>query len=183
MGFVLSLLYLVTYYLTPDTIFGSLAEYRVELILAVLVFVVSLPALTKSFVLKTPQSLALIGLMLAVLLSVIFGQRSLGRSVPAFQDFMPLLLAYFLVCLHCNSMKKLKVPVLMLLCVCLFVIAHGALDLLHGVPESAPMQPGQDDSVERDAIDLWNIEHPYLYATGDNAGNLLCRLRGLGLIN
>jgi O-antigen ligase len=183
MGFVLSLLYLVTYYLTPDTIFGSLAEYRVELILAVLVFVVSLPALTKSFILKTPQSLALIGLMLAVVLSVIFGQRSLGRSVPAFQDTMPLLLAYFLVCLHCNSMKKLKALVLMLLCVCLFVIAHGALDLLHGVPESAPMQPGQDDSVERDAIDLWNIEHPYLYATRDNAGNLLCRLRGLGLIN
>jgi hypothetical protein len=44
MGFVLSALYFITYYLTPTTIFGPLAVYRVELILAVLVFFVSLPA-------------------------------------------------------------------------------------------------------------------------------------------
>ena len=133
MGFVLSVLYFITYYLTPATMFGPLAAYRIELILAVLVLVVSLPALTKSFVLKTPQSLALIGLALAVVLSVLIGERWPGGSVTAFLDFIPNALAYFLVCLHCNSKKKLKVLVLMMLGVCLFVIAHGGIDLLlHG---------------------------------------------------
>jgi O-antigen ligase len=171
------------YYLTPATMFGPLAAYRIELILAGLVLVVSLPALIKSFILKTPQSLALIGLGLAVVLSVLIAQRWPGGSVKALLDFIPNALAYFLVCLHCNSKKKLQALVLMLLFVCLFVIAHGSIDLLHGVRERVPMQPGQDDAAETDAIDSWNMEHPYLFATRDDAGKLLCRLRGLGVIN
>src|SRR5208337_5276854 len=105
MGFVLSVLYFVTYYLTPVTMFGPLAEYRIELILAALVLVVSLPALTRSFILKTPQSLALVGLALAVVLSMLIGERWLGGSVTAFLDFMPSALAFFLVCLNCNSIR------------------------------------------------------------------------------
>jgi hypothetical protein len=180
MGFVLSILYLVTYYLTPATMFGPLAAYRIELILAALVVVVSLPALTKSFVLKTPQSLALIGLAFAVVLSVLIGERWLGGSVKAFLDFIPNALAYFLVCLHCNSKKKLQVLVLMLLFVCLFVIAHGSLDLLHGVPESAPPQSGDTEST---GPILWNIEHPYLLTQRSDAGETIYRLMGLGEIN
>ena len=124
MGFVLSVLYFVTSYLTPPTLFGPLAAYRIELILAVLVLVVSLPALTKSFILKTPQSLALIGLAIATILSVLFGEHWAGGAVKAFLDFIPNAFAFFLVCLHCNSKKKLQVVVLMLLFVCLFVLAH-----------------------------------------------------------
>jgi hypothetical protein len=182
MGFVLSVLYFITYYLTPATMFGPLAEYRIELILAVLVLVVSLPALTKSFVLKTPQSLALIGLALAVVLSVLIAERWPGGSVTAFLEFIPNALAYFLVCLHCSSKRKLQVVVLMLLFVCLFVIARGSLDLLHGVPERATMQTGQDDTAEIDPIDLWNSDHPYLLATREPKGELLYRLKGLGEI-
>ena len=183
MGFVLSVLYFVTYYLTPATMFGPLADYRIELILAALVLVVSLPALTKSFILKTPQSLALIGLALAVVLSVLIAMRWPGGSVKAFLDFIPNALAYFLVCLHCNSKKRLQVLVLMLLFVCLFVIAHGSIELRYGVPESALSQPRQSDAAEIDAIDSWNMENPYLLPTRDYAGKLFCRLRGLGEIN
>jgi hypothetical protein len=42
LGFVLSILYFVTTYLTPDTVFGPLAAYRVEMILAGLIVLVSL---------------------------------------------------------------------------------------------------------------------------------------------
>ena len=111
---------------------------HIELILAALVFFVSLPALMKSFILKTPQSLALIGLAFAVFLSVLIGMHWPGGAVNAFLVFIPNAFAYFLVCLHCNSKKKLQILVLMLLFVCLFVIAHGYIDLLHGVPESGP---------------------------------------------
>jgi len=183
MGFVLSVLYFVTYYLSPPTIFGPLAAYRIELILAVLVLVVSLPALTKSFILKTPQSLALIGLVLAVVLSVLIAEHSPGGAVQAFLIFIPNAFGYFLVCLHCNSKRKLQVVVLTLLFVCLFVIAHGGIDLLHGFPQAAPMQPGQSDVEEEAAVAGWNMEHPYLLATREDTGEVFCRLRGLGEIN
>ena len=98
----------------------------------------------------------------------------------AFLDFIPNAFAFFLVCLHCNSKRKLQVVVLMLLFVCLFVIAHGSIDLLRGVPEGATAQPGAAESVNDAA---WNIEHPYLLAMRNDQGQLFYRLRGLGLIN
>jgi O-antigen ligase len=170
MGFVLSVLYFVTYYLTPVTIFGPLAAYRIELILATLVFFVSLPVLVKSFILKLPQSLALIGMALAVVLSVLIGVRWAGGAVQAILDFIPNAFAFFLVCLHCNTKRKLQLLVLMLLFVCLFVIAHGYVEQIHGFPDSAALQTGFDGS-------------PYLLASGNGAGEWLYRLRGLGEIH
>jgi O-antigen ligase len=169
MGFLLSILYLVTSYLTPATIFGPLAVYRIELILAVLVAFVSLPALIKSFVLKVPQSLALIGMAIAVPLSVFIGVRWAGGAVQAFLNFIPNAFAFFLVCLHCNTKRKLQVLVLMLLFVCLFVIANGYAEQMHGLTVST-LQQGVDGS-------------PYLMAMRNNAGEWFYRLRGLGEIN
>jgi hypothetical protein len=180
MGFVLSVLYLVTSYLTPTTLFGPLAVYRIELILAVLVLLVSLPALMKSFILKTPQSLALIGLAFAVVLSVLIAVRWPGGAVQAFLGFIPSAFAYFLVCLYCDSKKKLQAIVLMLLFVCLFVIAHGSIDLLHGAPASGP---SVSEATGEANLDLWNMQHPYLFPMSNNAGEWFYRLRGLGEIN
>ncbi len=136
MGFVLSILYLVTSYLTSPVLFGPLAVYRVELILAILIFIISIPKLKGSIILKTPQSLALIGLAFAGSLSVLFGMHWVSGAVLVFPAFLPCAYAYFLVCLHCNSKKKLQVVVLMLLFVCLFVIAHGYIDMHYGAPIS-----------------------------------------------
>ena len=181
MGFVLSVLYFVTSYLTPATLFGPLAASHIELILAVLVFLVSLPALMRSFILKTPQSLALIGLAIAVFLSVLIGEHWAGGAVQAFLGFIPNAFAYFLVCLHCNSKRKLQVVVLMLLFVCLFVIAHGYIDLLHGVPESGP--PSTQRTAE--SSDAESVEHgaPLSSCNEQRAGEWFYRLRGLGEIN
>ena len=169
MGFLLSILYLITYYLTPVTVFGSLAEYRIELILAVLVAIVSLPALMNSFVLKVPQSLALIGMALAVALSVLIGVRWAGGAVQAFLDFIPNAFAFFLVGLHCNTKRKLQILVLMLLFVCLFVVGQGYAEQMHGIAASA-VQHGGDGP-------------PYLMAMRNNAGEWFYRLRGLGEIH
>jgi hypothetical protein len=180
MGFVLSILYFVVDFLTPPVVCGPLADARVELILAIVLAFVSLPKLTRSMILKTPQSAAVIGLTLAGSLSVLFGQGWIGGAVQALPVFLPCALAYFLVCLHCNSKKKLQVIVLMLLFVCLFVIAHGYIDLLHGAPGSGPDQAG---ATESDDFRLWDIEHPYLLRMGGAAGEVLFRIRGLGWIN
>ena len=180
MGFVLTILYLVTNYLTPVTLFGPLAEYRIELILAVLIVLVSLPRLIGSFIFRTPQSLALIGLALATMLSVLVGGHWAGGAVKAFLDFIPNAFAFFLVCLHCNSRRKLQVVVLMLLGVCLFVIARGSIDLLHLGPESAAVQPGTTDN---DDENVWNMEHPYLLEMKNDQKEVFYRIRGLGSIN
>jgi O-antigen ligase len=180
MGFVLSVLYFVTYYLTPAVLFGPLAVARVELILAVLILLISLPLLLKSYILKTPQSLALIGLAFAGSLSVLFGMHWVMGAVQAFPAFIPCAYAYFLVCLHCNSKKKLQVIVLMLLFVCLFVIAHGYFDLRHGISQSGPIQSG---ATESGAPNLWEMEHPYILVMANDAGEMIYRLRGLGLIH
>jgi hypothetical protein len=180
MGFVLSVLYFVTYYLTPATLFGPLEVYRIELILAVLLLLVSVPALMESFVLKTPQSLAMVGLMLAVILSVLIAVHWAGGALTAFLEFIPNAFAFFMVCLHCNSKKKLQALVLMLLFVCLFVIAHGVIDLRHGGSASGPAVSAATGEID---FDLWNMQYPYLLLQADGGGGWIYRIRGLGQIN
>jgi hypothetical protein len=181
MGFVFSILYFVTEYLTPPTIFGPLAVFRVELILAILLLFVSLPKLAKSFILKTPQSAAVIGLVFATSLSLLFGEHWPRAAALAFFETLPQGgIAYFLVCLHCNSKRKLQALVFMLLFVCLFVIAHGYIDLRYGVPAGGPSQSEDAESADPN---LWNMEHPYLLPMGSDAGVPVYRLKGLGLIN
>src|ERR1035441_2354263 len=89
MGFVLSILYFVTYYLTPAYIFRPLADAHVEVIIVALALIVSLPALMKSFLLKNPQSLALMGLAAAVFMSVLIGKHWVGGAVKSFFEFIP----------------------------------------------------------------------------------------------
>jgi O-Antigen ligase len=179
MGLFLSILYFVTHYLTPAFLFGPLADAHIELILAVLVLVVSLPALIRSFILKSPQSLALVGLAAAVFLSQVFGRHWVGGGVKSLLQFIPNGLSYFLVCLHCNTKKRFKALVAMLFFVIVIVISHGYSDLRHGVPESAP-PPG---------VGLGNpirpgaTASPYLMRQMNSMGHWIFRLQGLGEIN
>lgn len=180
MAFLLSVLYFVTYFLTPAVIFGSLAEYRVELILAVLILLVSIPQLLRTFVFKTPQALALAGLSVASFLSILIAVRWTSGAVNALLGFIPNIYAYFLLGLHCNSRRKLQILVLILLFVCLFVIANGALELRNVGPLSIPSASESSQSLNFSA---WSFEHPYLLLMPNEAGEWLLRLRGLGEIN
>jgi hypothetical protein len=93
-----------------------------------------------------------------------------GGSANAFLNFIPNAFAYFLVCLHCNSRKRLQVVVLMLLFVCLFPTAQGYVEQVRGFPEGALLEPGFTGS-------------PYLLAMKADSGEWLYRLRGLGEIH
>jgi O-antigen ligase len=169
MGFVLSILYFVTYYLTPVTLFGPLAVIHIELILAALLLLISLPALLKSFLSKTPQTTALIGLAFATLLSVLTTGWA-GGAVQAFLVFIPNPFGYFSVCLFCNTKKRLQTIVLMMLFVCLFVIARGYTDLVRGVARSGQITRGATQS-------------PYILAQSNDAGETFFRLKGRGEID
>jgi len=180
MIFALSVLYFVTFYLTPATIFGPLAAVHVELILAIILFFLSLPAVIKSYILKAPQSAGLIGLAFAVFLSVLAAEHWVTGAVQAFLDFIPSIYAYFLVCLHSNSKKRLQTIVVLMLFVCLFVIAHGAFDLYHGGPDGGRLPAGGSGIA---ITNQWDQQHPYVFTMKDDAGALFYRIRGLGGIN
>jgi O-antigen ligase len=179
MGFVLSILYFVTYYLTPAYIFRPLADAHVEVIIVALALIVSLPALMKSFLLKNPQSLALMGLATAVFMSELIGRHWAGGAVKEFFAFLPNGIAYILVCLHCNSKRRLQILTFVLLFICLLVIAHGYFDLLHGVPASAP-PPGTGFG---DPLESGATASPYLMRQMNNLGDWTYRLQGLGALN
>lgn len=169
-GVILSFLYLITYYLTPVTIFGALAAYRMQLILAFLVVLFSVPALLRTFIFKSPQLLALLGMALAVPVSIIAGIQWFQGALNGFLEFIPNAFAFFLICLHFRTVRRLKLLVGMLFFVCAFVIVHGYIAKLHGFPAEVAHQPGFEGS-------------PYLMAMQNNAGEWFYRLRGLGDIH
>ena len=170
MGFVFSVLYFVTYYLTPATVFGPLAAYRVEMLLAIVLVLLSVPKLTGSIVLKTPQSLALIGMTISVFLSVLISLRWAGGAVGAWFAFIPAIFAYYLVCLHCTTKKRIQIMVLFFLLVCLFVIVNGYLETMRGVTSSAANQKGISAGT-------------YTLVQNGANGLMISRIRGLGEIH
>lgn len=170
MGFILSILYFLVYYLTPEVMFGSLAEFRVQLILAIILIIVSIPAFTRSNVFKTAQAPALAGLAFAVFMSMLVGANWAGGGVTAFLLFIPNAFAYFMVYVHCNSKLKLQLLVLLMLFVCFFVIGQGALELRRGLPTG---EAGRNAS----------LEDSYFLGMDDSQGEWFYRLRGKGQID
>ena len=170
MGFVLSVLYFLTYYLTPTVMFGAIAQYRIELILALLLILVSVPAILNTKVGKTAQTTGLIGLAFATMASVVIGAHWFGGGITAFLLFIPNAFAYFLVFLHCDTTKKLKVLIFMVLFVCLFVVAQGTYEMHEGLPTGP----------EARNVDLTDT---YFLGMDNDAGQWFYRLRGKGEIN
>jgi hypothetical protein len=170
MGFVLSILYFVTYYLTPTEIFGPLAQYRIQLIIAVLVMLVSIPAVIRSPFKRTSQSVALIGLSISTFLSILIAVRWLGGALQGFLGFIPNAFGYFLVVLHFNSIKKLKALVVMLVFVCVLVTIRGGFDMARVAATETPLAAGATDS-------------PYAMAQRNSNGDWIFRLMGRGEIN
>lgn len=179
MGFVISVFYFAICYLSPSYALGPLAPYHVQQILVVLILLVSLPALAKSFVLKSPQSLAVIGLSLAVFLSQAIGNHYVGGGIYSFENFVPNGMAYFFVALHCTTKKRLQIIIAMIFLVCLTIITSGYRDLRHGVADDAP-PPGVsiDSPVEAGAT-----ASPFLLRQMNKLGQWTFRLQGLGELN
>lgn len=170
MGFVLSIFYLLTYYLTPTVIFGSLAEYRIELILAAIILFVSLPAVSRSSVGKASQTLALLGLGFATFMSVLVGVGWAAGAMNAFLMFIPNAFAFLLICLHCNSKRRLQGVILMMLFVCLFVIGQGLAEMHRGLPTGLAAREAE-------------MNNSYFIGQSNDEKQWIYRLRGQGQIN
>ena len=180
MGFVLSILYFVISYLTPEALLGSFAQYHVQLIIAVLTLLASIPRLLQSSILKSPQALGLLGLALAAFLSTLVGMHWIGGAVNVFIQVFSTILAFFFICLHFDTRKRLKVLVAVLFFVSVVVILHGVSDLRVVSGSYGPPISPQTGSVD---LPQWDVEHPYLFPMNNNEGEWFYRIRGLGMIN
>jgi hypothetical protein len=180
MGFVLSILYLVVFYLTPEALFGFLGQFHIQLIIAILALLSSVPRLIKTPILKASQSLALLGLACAGFVSTLIAKHWLGGSVSVFIEFISSIMGFFFIFLNFNSKKRLRALVLVLFAVCLIVVALGTAELISVSGISGPPINPQTGGID---FDQWNTAHPYLFPMKNEAGEWFYRIRGLGIIN
>jgi hypothetical protein len=158
MGLFFTLLYILAAYLGPATLYGSLVEYRIQLIIAVLALFASIPSLQRISLARIPQTYALIGMWIAVLLSFAF--NGLTRGAPdALFEFLSSCSVFFFILLNCKTKRHLQMIILVLLGASFFSIYMGYSALLAG-----------------------NLSSPYLLAAVDSPVPF-ARLRGLGFIN
>ena len=160
MGIFLTLLYILASYLSPEVIFGSMAEYRSELVVAILATLASLFSLQGSNLTRVPQALALVGISFVVFLSFVFNGL-FGLAPSALLGFLPQAFTFFLVFVNFRKKWHLQLLTLVLLFVCLFTIYHGY-----------------------EALNSGRTEDPYLFSMGGvEEGTRLYRIRGLADIN
>ncbi len=124
MGLFFTLIFTLCAYLGPETLFGSLAQYHVEVIIAVLAILGSLLAIGEYSVFRPVQAWAVIGLSVAVMLSFIFiGLR--GETFTALLGILPNVMIYFMVAINCKKKSHLQLLILVLTFTAFFNIFEG----------------------------------------------------------
>ncbi len=124
MGIFFTLLFTLCAYLSPETLFGELAQYHVEVVIAVLAMLGSLLAIGEYKVLRPVQGWAVLGLSLAVMLSFLFiGLK--GEMFNALLAILPNVLIYVMVAINFRKKSHLQLLILVLLFTALFNIAEG----------------------------------------------------------
>ncbi|MEG9434849.1 O-antigen ligase family protein [Edaphobacter sp. HDX4] len=159
MGLFLTLLYILTAYLGPETLWGPLYEFHIEIIIATLALVASLPRIQESKLFAMPQTFALIGMVVAVFCSMVM-TGWLGSILPAVLGFIPNAFTFFLVVVNFRTKRHLQLLALTLFVVSAFTIFRGYSALRAG-----------------------DYTNPYLMPQGSEEGGFFYRLRGMAFIN
>jgi hypothetical protein len=159
MGLFLTLLYILTAYLGPETLWGPIYEFHIEIILAALALAASLHGMQNSKIGSIPQSYALVGMCVAVIISMLL-TGWLGSVPSAFFGFIPNAFTFFLVVVNFKTKRHLQLLVATFMIICAFTIFRGYTALRAG-----------------------NYLSPYLIGQGNDEGENFYRLRGLAFIN
>lgn len=158
MGFLFTLLYILTAFLSPTLLFGDLAEYHVQVIIAMLAVLASIPSIPGSGIFRLPQFVAIAGMTFSVIASFVFAGL-IGLSPTALYDFLPDCFAFFLIVLNCQTKRRMQAVILTLVLASFWVIINGGIALNAGI-----------------AI------NPYVFDQGYEGVHVL-RLRGLGFVH
>jgi hypothetical protein len=124
MGLFLTLLYIFTAYMGPYTIWGPIADYHIEIILAFLALLASFPRIQGSTLFSIPQSYALLGVCCAVIISGIM-TGWLGSVPEAVFGFIPNAFSFFLIVVNFRTKRHLQLLIAVLMIVSAHAIARG----------------------------------------------------------
>ncbi len=159
MALFFTLLYILTAYLSPGVLFGSLAEFRIELILAALALLTSVFALQGSGLARVPQAFAILGICAAVFISIIFSGW-LGHAPYALISFLPQALTFFFVFINVRTRKHILLLVGVLSIACFYTVLRAWFALQQG-----------------------SLSDPYLFTQMTEGDIPIFRIQGLGEIN
>jgi O-antigen ligase len=159
MGLFFTLFYLFAAYIGPPVLFGDLAQYHIEVALALFTLIFSLPAIQDSGLLSISQTYGLIGLSAAVAYSIAFNGWVAGAPT-ALIDFLPSALVFFFVALNCKKKIHLQLLIAVLLAAVFYTIYRGYMTERAGVEESL-----------------------YVITMKNNAGENFFRIRGATFLN
>ena len=131
MGLFFTILYILTAYLSPETLFGSLAQSHIEIVIVSLALLFSLFSASGSNVLKLTQTWAILGLSVCVPLSVM-ANGWIGGGVKALMDFVPEVTTFFLIVINCRKKWHLQLLAATLFFCAVFIMGHALSDLASG---------------------------------------------------
>ncbi len=156
MAVLFTLVFIAVTYITPTVVFGPLAEYRVEVLLAIAAVAFSVPNIVRSRLQEAPQTYAFIGLCLILPLSILMGAGGwLGGAFSAVYGFLPVVLCFVLPAANFRKAVHFRwLVVLVVLCSAYFIY-NGLYDLYNHV-----------------------IPSEFIYGDGE-----LRRIRGLGFVH
>jgi hypothetical protein len=173
MGFVLTIVYLLSIHMGLPERFPQLAPFRPQLTIALLTGLASIPVLFK---LKRPLpalQTSLLGVFVTMVLLSWVPRGYLGGVVTTAQDFLPDVAAFFFVALHVTSIKRMKILAVALIAGAVLTVVEGAVQY-HSLAESDVAYEGAE---EPPFVMLQRV------GEDDEAKRVLMRLRGLGLLN
>jgi O-antigen ligase len=159
MGLFFTLVYVLTAYLAPETVFGGLANYHIEVAIALITLVFSLPSAQDAGLMKIPQTYAIFGLSVCVVMSLIFAGL-LGQAPATLMDYLPNAMAFFFVVINCKKTSHIKMLLMVLLFAAFFTVFRAFYALHTG-----------------------DLESPYILAQGAGDGAPILRIRGLSFLS
>jgi hypothetical protein len=160
MGLFLTLLYIFTAYMGPQTVWGPVAEFHIEIILAALALVASLHGIQRSTVFTIPQTYALLGMCSAVIISGVM-TGWLGSIPDSIFGFIPNAFTFFLIVVNCRTKRHLQ-----------WVIATFFIVSAHAILRGYA------------ALHAGDYFNPYLMPQGEEGSPFrFYRLRGMAFIN
>lgn len=131
MGLFFTILYLLTAYLSPETLFGNLAQSHIEIVFVALALIFSLFSASGSNVMKLTQTWAIFGLCVSVALSVMMNGW-IGGGAKALMDFVPEVTSFFLIVMNCRKKWHLQVLAATLFFCATFIMGNALYDISSG---------------------------------------------------
>jgi len=160
MGLFFTILYILTAYLSPETLFGTLAQSHIEMIIGLLALIFSLFSAAGSNVLKLTQTWAILALCVCVPVSVM-ANGWMGGGVKALLDFIPEITAFFLIVMNCRKKWHLQLLAATLFFCAVFIMRHAISDIASGQTRT---------------------EYLFYQLVSEDTGEFILRIRGLSFL-